>query len=75
MAREGSLKDANSDGCPTFVEIGSPVKQDMNALRRVAPIHEWYDCNSSDVALINEISRCIQTVLAKFNGGYLRVRA
>ena len=74
LAREGSIKDANSDGCLTFLEIGSPVKQDINALWRVASVHEWHASNRPGVALIKEINRCIQTVHAKFCGGYLRVQ-
>ena len=45
LAREGSVKDANSDSFLTFSEIAFLAKQDINALWRVAPVHKWYDCN------------------------------
>ena len=46
LAGEGSLKDSNSDGCFTFSEIASYVKQDINVLWRVVdPVHEWYSYN------------------------------
>ena len=37
LAREGSLKYSKRDGCLTFFEIASRVKQDINALWRVTP--------------------------------------
>ena len=46
LAGEGSLNDSNSDGCFTFSEIASYVKQDINVLWRVVdPVHEWYSYN------------------------------
>ena len=43
LAREGSFKDANycHKDCFTFSEIASCVKEDINDLWRVAPVHEW----------------------------------
>ena len=39
IAREGSLKDDNSDGCRTFSKIAPRIKKNINALKRVTPVH------------------------------------
>ena len=45
LAKENSLKNANSDSCLIFSETASRIKQDINALWRVAPVHECYACS------------------------------
>ena len=52
LARKGSLKGVKSDDCLTFQEAASGVKQNISALWRVAPVHEWYVCNKPGPALI-----------------------
>ena len=60
LARESSLKDSNIDGCLTFSKIASRVKQDVNALWRITPVHDRYACKSPGVALTKGNTKCIQ---------------
>ena len=66
LARKGNLKNASSDGCLTFSEFASHVKQDINALVSIAPVHEWYVWNRPGAALIKGNNKCIQTAFASF---------
>ena len=53
LAGEGSLADIHSDGCLTFSVIAFHVKQDINALCRVATMwYEWCACYCPGAALI-----------------------
>ena len=73
LARDGSLKNANNDGCLTFLEIVSHGKQDINALWRVVPVHEWYACNRPGTALIKGNRRCIRMAHTKIHSRHLHV--
>ena len=74
LAREGSRKHVNSDGCLTFSEIASRVKQCINTSWRIAPLHEWFVYNRPTAALIKGNSRCTQTALARFRSEHLRIQ-
>ena len=74
LAREGSLKDANCDGYLTFSKTAFRVEENINALGRVAPVHQWYACNRPRAALIKGNSGCIQMAYARFRSGHIHVQ-
>ncbi|GFU20705.1 uncharacterized protein TNCV_3176431 [Trichonephila clavipes] len=65
LAREGSL---------IFSEIATRVKQDISSSWRQAPVHEWYERNRPDVALLGTDSRREETTLARFRSGHTRAQ-
>ncbi|GFV69947.1 RNase H domain-containing protein [Trichonephila clavipes] len=52
LARESSHKDSTFDGCITFSEIATRVKQDIISCWKQAPVHEWYEESPPGAALL-----------------------
>ncbi|GFW31801.1 RNase H domain-containing protein [Trichonephila clavipes] len=67
LACEGCHKDSKHDGCLTFSEIATQVKQDISSFWRQAPVRERYERNRPGASLFGTCSRRDETILARLH--------